>query len=340
MTRYMKALIAILIMLLSGTYFLLNEDLQDLMEPDEIIPFLIIIVGTVVCLFAMRSSLKDVLSAQCVFIGLYLITKALPNIFTDIDEHFLITLLMFVVGVAIVFMGVNLWCGYNYNIVRIRFASLVVMAIGGIQIAVYWLITCQIDGIDFVAFFNRCLGVLMVLMQGVSIALIAYDHSLGYTSLNTLFRHNVRAMEMRMNLVEDAYILSPNIKLIDKVSNSDDDRVMMTLFSNSTVKRTMVFRRTGGQSVLEINARDHTYINPIISMDVSDIVYSDDTITFYGYEGHRIRIMVYDKIQENYDKPMFFGQQIDIDTFVDERKLRKLFKKNIKADKSDPDNQE
>ena len=57
MTRYMKALIAILIMLLSGTYFLLNEDLQDLMEPDEIIPFLIIIVGTVVCLFAMRSSL-------------------------------------------------------------------------------------------------------------------------------------------------------------------------------------------------------------------------------------------------------------------------------------------
>ncbi len=336
--RFQKCVFLMGVMLWTGIYFW-AIDIDYIFDILSLLPLVIAVVGTFVSILAMRSSMKDFLSWNCFFIGLYLIVSFLPNLTSEDVIEFVLSLAFLIAGIATCLLGLNLWCGFDFNIVRIRAISATIVISALIVLAFNWHLKT-----GYLEFFIDNHGIILLLMVGVSIELVATDNSLGYTSLAKKTRHNVKAMEMQMTTMNDAYILRPNIGLIrDLIENKESGSVRMLLLSVDFGERPMVFRKDleSGNTKLEIFAPNHTYINPLKIMTIREIEYFEDHFIVFGDNGSFVKINVLDKVQENMDQALIFGHQIDLDKYMrrmsHRRQIKKNSKDNTKKEKKQPE---
>ena len=327
-SRFNKSIVAITIMLLVGVYYWLLDGWDEMITLQELIPLAIIIVGTAASLLAMRTSLRDVLSMMCIFIGLYLIAKFITQINSEFDGLFLLSLSCIVAGIFISLLGLSLWSGYDFNIVRIRIGAFVILGLGA-----FYLLYNFHRRTSILDFFIDNQGMILILLLGISIALIAIDRSLGYSSITTRMKQTVKSAENHMMSLKDAYILRSNVDTIKNLENKEGSgEAHILLMSHDLDERQLVFKkdRSTGTLRMEINAPSHSYINPVITLEVDSIVFDEDHFTVYGKGGKWSRILIHDRIPENFDNPKLFGREINLNRIIRKRKLYMLAKKNSK----------
>lgn len=67
-----------------------------------------------------------------------------------------------------------------------------------------------------------------------------------------------------------------------------------------------------GEKTLEIRDQEKILIPTLYTMRFNEAVFADDHVTFYGFNGDAIKILVFDKIQPNKNLPMLFGRELNI----------------------------
>ena len=327
--RLVKCLVTIFMMIVSGIFLWVNDTTYGMTDLRAIIPFVSLMLGSVHSLAVVfKRSMKDVLCSIAVVVGIYLILRFVPNLVSDNDIEFLYGVAFTLMGVILVLLGVNLWSGFDYNIVRLRNCSIGLSVICFLYVVMMWRTTRNLPEL-----IDLCSESIILMIFGISVFVISSDPSLGFSSLTKRMSDNVKSMSVRMISMKDAYILSPNVELIrDLVYDRPDGSVHMLLMSNEYGSRTITLRKDKdtGAVRLDVHAPNHTFMNPLRTIDVRDLYITDRDITIYGDNGDWMRFSVYDSIQEDYNKAMILGHQIDIDKFINNRKLGRIVGKNKK----------
>ncbi|AGI47929.1 hypothetical protein TALC_00934 [Thermoplasmatales archaeon BRNA1] len=305
-TRFQKAIFLVFMMLVTGTAFWLFNDDRDVHNIISICGFAIMVAGSVLILYEMERSLKDSLAMASMVLGIYLFVMFSPNLLSDISISFIISMALMMAGGAVFVFGINLWCGSDYNIVRIRVYSLAVMAGSGVQI--YFMYVFRHG---YVSWLEQSWEMWVIFLLALSFLLVAMDSSLGFVGTMRSIRHSLKAITRRMDVVGDAYILEEDAKQIEAIVSEKKGSVETVLRSNDYGNRPMSVTAEDGKVRLGISSEHHVYADPVILMDVESFVRTDAYLRMFSPEGRRIRIMVFDYVQEDMSKPLLFGREFD-----------------------------
>ncbi len=318
-SRLTKCYISVILMVMVAIGFLLLGDGISPKDPTDLIPMAVMIMGAIVTYHQTKSSMKDFLTSVCFFIGLYMVINSAINILTNDDEIFLISLGIGMAGFAIMLLGINLWCGYDYNIVRIRMLSGITVAVIFFIILLYFL-----EEKDIVDVFERFNRLLLMLLLSASIYAISNEPSLGYSSVSQNTKHNVRAIEMQLIGMNDGYLLKTDADILTDAFMNRVQSPRITLRSKTYGNRDIKLNLSeDGKRLLEIHSPNHTYVNPSSTYIVEEVINHNDRIDLYCSDGQWVRMMILESIPEDFDKAKIFGKEIDITAFVQSRMKKK-----------------
>ena len=114
-------------MSLTALLLWLGNKNEDAWTPLGIGCMVLLIVGSFLVARTSRSSLKDSLAIASMFMGAYIVLNAAVGLMSENDRVFVFYLCMFMAGGAVIFFGCGLFAVVNYNIIRIRCLSAVVL---------------------------------------------------------------------------------------------------------------------------------------------------------------------------------------------------------------------
>ena len=267
----------------------------------------VMIAGAAAAILRSDRGLKDVLSFSCISIGIYLLLRFSAGMASDSDAHFIVGLALSMAGVAIFFFGFGLLGGTDYNLVRIRLVSGLVLA--G---AVLYLFSRAMQAGGPSLQNQGSLTAAAIAFLSFSVLAAAMDRTLGLHGKIASIRGSLAAESRRMRNVQDAYLLREDAERLVSAYGKENAREEAVLRSNSAGNRPIAVSVSGGKATVEITSGERVYADPAISMESVCAAIEDGTAVFFGTEGRRIAALVYDGIQEDMDNPKIFGRELDV----------------------------
>lgn len=324
MSRYSKAVLSILIFYVGGLglWFIDAMNVGPL-SPCAIIPLAIMVLGTITCIQSMSVGMKDLISSEAFFFGIYILVRGLA--FMDIWELgvFAFGMVLILAGPLMIVFASSLWAGLDYNNFRIRNVCYTVIALVGVRIFLTVLFN-----LEYVMAL-RCLSDALLLIVALNIVLLSMDRSVSQSSFIQSVRESTESMAALMYNVDDAYILRSGCQEIHALMDSQSDgQVRLKLLSNQVRNRMLIFTKTDGILRADLHATGYVHANPIYMMDVRDVVIGERYVTIYSDNGRWLRLLVFENLQEDYTKPKIFGHVIDADKLMRQMSYRMLIKEN------------
>jgi len=281
---------------------------------------MIVIFGVFFAFRAMYHSLTDVLAVVCITLGVYMSVWYMLEMVFQLELVFVFSILFFLLGVAVVIVGVHLWIGYTYNVVRIRLVSLGVVF--AVLVVLYFYFIMREDLMDWI---NRAWTRFPILIMGMALFVASSDRTLGFVAAGREIGHTARAIGGRMYIVNDAYLLRVDAEAFAANIQAGKGDMVAVLRSNRFGPRRFGLRFEDGKPLMEISRGHHTYADPEVIREVVAVYLRDTEMTVYAAGGHWFRILVFDDVQENFDLPKILGREWDIAAFV-ERISKKMSK--------------
>ncbi len=306
--RYMKVIFMLAMMLVCAFVFWRYDPAVDPDDPLIIASFIVMLGGVATTALMMNRCMKDVLSFACITIGLYMLVRFAPILFGEGDILAFFAIAYVFIALAIIGFGVNLWAGIEFNIVRIRFIALATMAASGAFL--YFNYVMKVDRITWIL---ENWYVLPLIFMALALFLVANDKSLGFVSATTNLRHSVRATGRRLYAVDDAYIITSQALAIVKMVKAGQGEAELLLRSHTFGDRVMKIGTREDGMYVEINSGNHTYYDPLTRMRIVHASLIDDKyLRIYGEDGYWMRIIVYDQLQQDMNKPVLGGKYVDV----------------------------
>ncbi len=297
-----------------------TEELSDL---DVIIPMVIMALGSLISVRAMRDSVSDVMAVQTVFFGLYLLARGISDILYD---HSIISpfpgLVQIVIGIPLIFMGLALWMKMEISIAGIR-NIILILVLASICKAFLFIhqpmeLLISETGVS-----------LMIVSMSACILIISQDKSISTYSFIQASVRSLEGMEMRMSSVADAYILTSGAgELRQMLDSGSMQPVRLRLYSNKHGERQIAFKRSDGSVRMEIFTAKHSMSNPYYQVKVQDIVIMRDHVSVYVADGSWFRILVHDSKLPNYDNALILGHEVDLRKYANSFRHMWLLRKN------------
>jgi|GEM_PF-2961712 len=305
--RFVKVVFLLVMMAFCAIVFWRFDKNSDPSSFFSILSVVVMLVGVVLTARMMNKCMKDVLSMACITMGVYMLVRFFPLVMGDGDISAFFAIAYLFIGFAIIGFGVNLWAGIEFNIVRIRFVALAVMAAaGGYLYYTYVFRTTRLE------WFLEYWYIIPMIVMALALFLVANDKSLGFVGAVTNLRHSVRAVGRRMYAVDDAYILRTQAEEIASIVSSAEGEAEFPLRSHTFGNRTMRTFIDEGGPVIAIFAENHVYSDPMIRMRASHVTVRDDHVVIYGEEGYWMRIVLFDELQQDMNKPVLAGRYVDV----------------------------
>jgi len=301
-SRFAKVAAVILMMEVCAIFSMMYQGLDKISEPSMLIPAGVMFIGIAMCIYQMRNTLKDVLSAACFFIGLFtiLVSYFSYGYLADLT----VTISGIFIGLMSAILGFSVWCGYDFGISGIRyvFSFLVVFQVLGFWS--YARLAAKTGDVTLIAI------ILVTLALEIAVILLSLDKSIGYSGESTMSRHNLKMQGASLANMEDGYILRKRADEIQAVLRSEGEgKVTTRLFSNNHGdKKLEIIKDADGRSTLVIYDMSGSG-SSLMSMIIEDFSLKDGMLTLYGLNGNWTRLLVYDSIQEDFTKPKLFGKE-------------------------------
>ncbi|MBQ7978207.1 MAG: hypothetical protein IJ248_00410 [Candidatus Methanomethylophilaceae archaeon] len=337
MSRYSKAVTSILVFYLSGLgIWFLDALMAGPLSLQVIIPLVIAVIGTVSTIQSMRGGMRDMLSSEAFFFGIYLLSRGIIIMITQRDlGFFAYGMVLIIMGPLMILFASSLWAGFDYNNFRIRNICYAVMAIAGTKLFLTFLFAFNHDGIIYM------LMDFLTIIVALNIVIFSMDRSVSQSSLMQSIRESTDSMSALLYNVNDAYILGSGCQEVQHLIDSDQDgQVRLKLLSNQIRNRMLIFTKTDGKLRADLHATDYVHANPLYMMDVRDVVIGERYLTVYSHEGRWFRLLIYENLQEDYTKAKIFGQVIDFDLYLRRYSYHRLLKKNIREQEDERKEQE
>ncbi|MBR6213678.1 MAG: hypothetical protein IKQ67_03415 [Candidatus Methanomethylophilaceae archaeon] len=297
-----------------------TEELSDI---DVIIPIIVMALGSLISLRAMKDSVSDVMAVQTLFFGLYLLARGISDILYD---HSMISpgpgFVQIVIGIPLIFMGLALWLKMEISIAGIRNIILIF-----VLLAICKAILFNHQPMDLLI--SETGVSLMVVCMSVCILIISQDKSISTYSFIQASVRSLEGMEMRMSSVDDAYILSSGAgELRQMLDSGSTEPVRLRLYSNKHGERQIAFKRGDKGVRMEIFTAKQSMSNPYYQITVQDIVIMQDHLSVYAADGNWFRILVYDSKLPNYDNALILGHEVDLRKYANSFSRMWLLRKN------------
>ncbi|MBQ7700908.1 MAG: hypothetical protein IJT54_00740 [Candidatus Methanomethylophilaceae archaeon] len=308
-TRLHRALFLIVMMIAVAIYFWLiwSED-GKLFSAQELISLATMIIGALCCVYSMRYGLKRVLSISMIVLGLYVIVKI--GLMTLDGSQSLSSLIIAVaLGGVSILLGLTIWLGYDYNVIRIRMCMLVV-AVVCIALAI---VEARLV-MDFDAWWEDAHLFIALCLISSAVVFVTMDPSMEMPTMASGAKDNIIAMRRRMVCTDDAYMLTTEAKDLKKHIDSNGKESMEILVrSNDYLSfNLIVTNKDKGEHLLEIRDLKKIFMSTLLTMKFNQAVFADDHVSFYGDDGKAMKILIYDHILENMNQPLIFGRELNI----------------------------
>ena len=291
---------------------------------DVVIPVVIMVVGFLISLRAMRDSVSDVMAVLTVFFALYILARGIGDILYD---HSILSpfpgFIQTLIGIPLMILGLCLWLKMEINIAGIRN---LVLVLGVFAVFKAFLFIHQ----STIMLISEIITSAMIICMSACIIILSKDKSISTYSFIQSSIRSLEGIEMRMASVSDAYILSSGAEeLRNMLDSGSSEPVRLGLYSNKYGDRQMIFRRDNDGVRMEIYTPRHSMSNPIYQERVQDIVITRDHLSVFQAGGNWFRFLVHECKQPNYDNALILGHEVDLRKYANAFKRRRLLKKNI-----------
>ena len=311
-TRMHRAVFLILMMVFTSFYVWLtwSHDVR-LFSFEELICVAIMLIGACYCIHGMKFGLKRMLSRALIVLGIYVFAKV--ALMLTMDPGIAPTLGIVIgtgcLSAVSILLGVTIWLGYDYNIIRVRMCMLIIAATAGVM--------CFVEGrfaTDVSSWLDVAHIYFVVILLSLAFAFVTMDPSMDIPTMASGAKDNIVSMRRRMISVEDAYILRTEADSIRKhIDSKEPEPLDITVRSNDSMQFRLVFRnKENGERIVEVRDMGKVFVSTLFSVIYSDVVFGEDHISFYGEKGRSLKVLVFDEEQENMNLPMIFGRQLNI----------------------------
>ena len=296
----------------------------ELYDIDVIIPLVIIILGSLISLRAMKDSVSDVMAVLTVFFALYLVARGVSDILYD---HSLISpfpgLTQTIMGIPLFLLGLGLWLKMDISIAGIRY---MLLALSVLSFCKAFLFIHK----GTMVLISEAMISLMLICMSACIVVLSKDKAISTYSFIQASIRSIEGIEMRMSSVSDAYVLTSGVEeLWHMLDTGSSEPVRMRLYSNKYGERQIAFKKDGDGVRMEIYTAKQSMSNPYYSVRAQDIVIAEDHLSVFVADGNWFRILVYERKQPNYDNALILGHEVDIRKVANEFLSRRLLMKNI-----------
>lgn len=313
-TRMHRALLLMIAMIGVSLYAWLVLGKDHLFEAQELVSLAVMVVGVLCCVYSMKYGLKRVLLIAMIVLGVYLTVKiGLMTLLGD-DTPLAFFLIAAALGAVSVILGVTIWLGYDYNIIRVRLCMLI-LAIGSAVMLIVDARLCMIDNPDWVgmwwedAHFLIAVGVISTV-----VVFVTMDPSMEMPTMASGAKDNIIAMRRRMVCTDDAYMLTSEAEALKQhIDSNNKEPIEILVRSREFLSFNLVAtNKDNGEHLLEIRDLEKIFMSTLLTMKFNQAVFSDDHVSFYGDNGKAMKILIYDEIQENMNLPLIFGHELNI----------------------------
>ena len=308
-TRLHRALILMITMLAMGIYIWLGLAGEKVFEVQELLSLAVMVIGVLCCAYSMRHGLKHLLSVAMIVLGVYLIVKIGLMVAVGDEMPIAMFLLAVAFGGLSVMLGITIWLGYDYNIIRVRLSMLIVALACLVLLIVEARATLDFD----LWWEDAHVLIALTILSGV-VVFVTMDPSMDLPTLASGSKDNIIAMRRRMVCTDDAYILSSDAEALKQHIESDGKESMEVLVrSNNYLSFNLITtKKDNGEHLLEVRDLEKIFMSALLTMKFNQAVFADDHVSFYGDNGKAMKILVFDKVQENMNLPLIFGHELNI----------------------------
>ncbi len=307
--RLHRAILLMAMMLFMGLYVWITLSGDNKLDIYDLIPLGTMVIGVLVCAYSMKYGLKSMLSVAMGVLGVYLIVKIGLMVLAGEGQSYASFLVALALGGVSILLGLTIWLGYDYNVIRIRLCMLIIAIGCGVSLIVEGRFASELS----VWWENIHLFVALALLSG-AVIFVTMDPSMELPTMGSGAKDNIISMRRRMVCTDDAYMLTSDAKALKKHIDSDRDGSMEVLVrSNNYLSFNLIItNRDDGEHLLEVRDLEKIFMSTLISMRFTQFVLADDHITFYSDCGNAVKIIIHDEIQENMNLPLIFGRQLNV----------------------------
>ncbi|MBR4504506.1 MAG: hypothetical protein IKP20_06000 [Candidatus Methanomethylophilaceae archaeon] len=113
----------------------------------------------------------------------------------------------------------------------------------------------------------------------------------------------------------DAYLIREDAERLASAIGKEGATEEAVLRSHSHGNRPIIASYIDGRSVIDIVRDDSGNKDPLLSMETRCASLSEEAVIFYGVGGRRIKLKIFDGIQEDMSNPKIFGVEFDARNF-------------------------
>jgi len=326
-SRFSKALVSVVLIFLGGYgLYLLDGHTGGLLSVEALVPLAVVIIGFVSSLYSLRGGMRDVLSSEAFFLGVYLLIRGLISVFNMDLIAFIDGLVILLVGPLMIVFASSLWAGYDHNNIRIRYSCLAILALIFIQI-----LLGSLFAEDFGTIYDLMSDCMLAVML-LTIVVMSMDRSISQESLTQSIRESTESLAVHMFSVDDAYILrNGSQQILDLMDSEKDGQVRLNILSSQMGDRILLLTKQDGQVRMDIHVTGYVHANPLYTRDVRQIVVDDRYMTVYSEDGRWFRLLVFENVQEDFSKAKILGHVIDFHGYRRRYHQFRLLKKNTRG---------
>ena len=307
-TRFHRAMILIGMMIITSLYLWLTWSSHKLFCFEEILSLAIMFTGVGVCVYSMRYGLKHVLSSAVFTIGLYTIVKSFTLEPWEESFTIIVAACFIFVGFIAMALGISIWLGYKFNIVRVRMCMIIIAAACFLT-----LIAEARMNMDFALWWEDAHFYIMVMLLSSTFAFVTLDPSMELPSIVNGVQDDIKAKKRRLICTRDAYILTSDSESIQHYLESNiDEPIEILVRSQEFISFRLIIEKDMDGKVLKIRDLDRIFMPVLFTMRFNELITSADHITFFGDDGHFVRLIVLDEVQENMNLPKIFGRELNL----------------------------
>ncbi len=304
--KTLKGLFLSVSMVITAAAFWIGDGSGMMWDPVEVFCAFLMVAGALCVARISKDSLRDALAVSSMIIGVYLVLKSISGFELDDNSMFMLDLGLSISGLAVIFFGFALFAGVEYNVLRIRFLSSAVLAV-----VLMYLFSQFTMNPDIVSWFSDSYMPIIVGIQSLSILIVSLERTLGAYGTMDSIEASMGSLSERMLTMSDAYVLREDAERLASALGKDGSAETATLRSCSFGSRRIRASSADGHASVDIIPVDSVYDDPIVSMESVSASLSEKEIVFYGVDGRRIRLLVFDGIQEDPANPKILGRELD-----------------------------
>ena len=308
-TRLHRAVILMLTMLFVGIYFWFTLSGDNKFDVYDLIPLATMVVGVIICSYATQYGLKSTLSVAMAVLGVYLIMKIMFMVVAEEGQGFASFVMAVALGSVSILLGLTIWLGYEYNVVRVRLCMLIIAIGCGVMIIIEGRFTSELS-----VWWENSHMCIVVALLSLAVVFVTMDPSMEIPTMGSGAKDNIISMRRRMVCTDDAYILTSEANALKKHIDSNNEGPMEVLVrSNNHLSFVLIItNEDNGEHLLEVRDLERIFMSTLITMRFTQFVLADDHITFFNDHGNAMKILVFDKILDNMSLPLIFGRQLNI----------------------------